>query len=94
METLKHPACTVRRLGSATLSQLTFSEEGNPNLPSEKSHWYNLISHLSLNREGPWGTTDDLATSFLQLSLFSTALCDLENSRPLHFLMLSSHLFL
>ena len=40
------------------------------------------------------GTTDDLATSFLNLSLFSTALCDLENSRPVHSLMLSSYLFL
>ena len=30
--------------------------------------------HLSLNREGHWGTTDDFATSFLLLPLFSTAL--------------------
>ena len=52
--------------------------------------------HLSLNREGRWGTTDDFATSFLQFSLFShfslfsTALWDLPNSRPVHSLMLSS----
>ena len=34
----------------------------------------NLIisSHLSLNREGLWGTTDDFATSFLYFSLFFT----------------------
>ena len=32
--------------------------------------------HLFLNREGRWGTTDDLTTSFLHFSLFSTALCD------------------
>ena len=32
--------------------------------------------------------------SFLHLSLFSTALCDLANSWPVHSLMLSSHLFL
>ena len=50
--------------------------------------------HLSLNREGRWGTTDDFATSFLHFSLFSTALWDLPNSRPVHSLMLSSHLFL
>ena len=50
--------------------------------------------HLSLNREGRWGTTDDFATSFLHFSLFSIALWDLANSRPLHFLMLSSYLFL
>ena len=50
--------------------------------------------HQSLNREGRWGTTDDFATSFLHFSLFSTALWDLPNSRPVHSLMLSSHLFL
>ena len=50
--------------------------------------------HQSLNREGRWGTTNDFATSFPHFSLFSTALWDLPNSRPVHFLMLSSHLFL
>ena len=50
--------------------------------------------HQSLNREGRWGTTDDFATNFLQFSLFSTALWDLPNSRPVHSLILSSHLFL
>ena len=50
--------------------------------------------HQSLNREGRWGTTDDFATSFLHFSLFATALWDLVNSRPVHSLMLSSHLFL
>ena len=50
--------------------------------------------HQSLNREGRWGTTDDFATSFLHFSLYSTALRDLPNSRPVHSLMLSSHLFL
>ena len=50
--------------------------------------------HLSLNREGRWGTTDDFNTSFLHFSLFSTALCYLANSRPVHSLILSSHLFL
>ena len=50
--------------------------------------------HLSLNREGRWGTTDNFATSFLHLSLFSTALCDLANSRPVHSLMLSSRFIL
>ena len=50
--------------------------------------------HLSLNREGRRGTTDDFATSFFHIPLFSTALWDLANSRPVHSLMLSSHLFL
>ena len=38
--------------------------------------------------------TDYFTTSFLHVPLFSTALWDLANSRPVHFLMLSSHLFL
>ena len=50
--------------------------------------------HISLHREGRWGTTDDFATSFLHLSLFSTALWDLANSKSVHSLVLSSHLFL
>ena len=40
------------------------------------------------------GTSDDFATSFLHFSLFSTVLWDLAYSRPVHSLMLSSHLFL
>ena len=55
---------------------------------------HSILSHLSLNGEGRWGTTDDFATSFLNFSLFSTSLWDLANSRPFHSLMLSSHLFL
>ena len=50
--------------------------------------------HQFLNREGRWGTTDDFATSFLHFSLFSTALWDFANSRSVHSLMLTSHLFL
>ena len=46
--------------------------------------------YQSLNREGRWLTIDDFATSFLHFSLFSTALWDLPNSRPVHSLMLSS----
>ena len=58
--------------------------------------WQNhlISSHLSRNGEGRWGTTDDLASSFLHFPLFSTTLWDLANSRPVHSLMLSSHLFL
>ena len=52
-----------------------------------------LHLHLSLNREGPWDTIDDFTTSFLHFSLFSTALWNFTNSRSVHFLMLSSHLF-
>ena len=43
-----------------------------------------LIISSTLDHEGRWGTTYDFATSFLHLSLFSTALYDLANSRPVH----------
>ena len=61
----------------------------------EKSFWSRSCSspHLSLNRGGRWGTTGDFTTSFLHFSLFSAALWDLANSRPVHSLMLSGHLF-
>ena len=49
--------------------------------------------HLSLNHEGRWGTTDDFTTSFVHFSLFSIGFWDLANPRPVHSLMLSSHLF-
>ena len=39
-------------------------------------------------------TTNDFATSFPNFPLFSTALWDLPNSRPVHSLVLSSPLFL
>ena len=52
-------------------------------------HHHHHHHHQSLNPEGRWGTTDDVATSFLHFSLFSTALWDLPNSRPIHSLMLS-----
>ena len=50
--------------------------------------------HLSLNRKGRWGTTDDFTTSFLHLTLFFAVLWDLANSRSVHSLMLCSHFFL
>ena len=61
--------------------------------PSHHHHHHHHHHHLSLNHEDRWGTTDDFTTSFLYVSLFSTALRDLANSRPVHSLMLSSHLF-
>ena len=60
--------------------------------PRRKFHHHH--HHQSLNRKGRWGTSDDFTTSFLHFSLLSTALRDLANSRPVHSLMLSSHLFL
>ena len=66
---------------------------GNAHLIIQPHHHHHH-HHQSLNREGRWVTTDDFATSFLHFSLFSTALWELPNSRPVHSLMLSSHLFL
>ena len=57
-------------------------------------HETHLIISSSLNCKGHWGTTDDFAASVLHFSLFSTAIWDLPNSRPVHSLMLFSHLFL
>ena len=74
------PPTTVRGLGCA----------GGGVVERVSAHHH----HLSLSREGRWGTTDDFATSFLHFSLFSTAIWDLANFRPAHSLMLSSHLFL
>ena len=53
-----------------------------------------LHLHLSFNRVGRWGTTDEFTISFFYFSLFSTTLWDFANSRPVHSPMLSCHLFL
>ena len=47
------------------------------------NHCHNL-HRLSLNCEGRWGTIDDFATSFRHFPLFSAALWDLPNSRPVY----------
>ena len=67
-----------------------FSNCSTSEIP-QSPHFTSL--HLSLDFGGHWGTTDDFTTSFLGFSLFSTALWDLANSRPVHSLMLSSHIF-
>ena len=61
--------------------------------PNTHTHHHHHHHHQSLNREGRWGTTDDFAISFLHFPLFSTALWDLTNCRPVHSLM-SFHLIL
>ena len=53
---------------------------------TQEAHYHH--HHLSPNREGRLGTTDDFTTSFLHFPLFCTALWDLANSRPVHSLML------
>ena len=45
-------------------------------------HHHHHHHHLFFNHKGCWGTIDDFATSFLRFSLFSIALWDLANSRP------------
>ena len=57
-------------------------------------HHYHHHHPQSLNCEGCWRTTDDFATSLIHLPLFSNAFWDLPNWKPVHSLMLSSHLFL
>ena len=60
--------------------------EGMPVLfDHQRHHYHHHHHHLSLNREGLLGATNNFTTSFLQFSLFSTALWDLANSRPVPF---------
>ena len=96
---LKHPTeqnCIPQHRMKQPTEQMYIPSYPGKQLTERKKYIYTLISlsHLSLNHEGRWGTTDDFATSFLHFSLFSTALWDLPNSRPVHSLMLSSHLFI
>ena len=94
-------SCTVTEQNTGVF-QLMHSHRAKywciPNKVSNGAHSLvmgDISSHrLSLNNKGCWGTTDDCVTSFLHFSLLSTALWDLANSRPVHSLMLSSHLFL
>ena len=67
-------------LYTTPLSDIIASHSVNPSALCSWHHHHH--HHQSLNREGRWGTTDDFATSFLHCSLFSTALWDLLNSRP------------
>ena len=90
--------CTKNKMSGCHVSSKATAEHQTKRLvDSEQNLGAHLSSHLSnisLNCKGRWGTTDDFTTSLLNFSLFSTALWDLENSRPVHSLMLSSHLFL
>ena len=52
------------------------------------------LPHLSRNREGRCGTTDDFTTRTLHFSPFSTTLWAFANSKPVHSLMSTSHLVL
>ena len=94
-----HTVSAGRKESKQTVQSIRSSEQPNQQnlfpLPSSTTDFCTIHHHhLFLNREGHWDTTDDFATSFLHFSLFSTALWDLPNSRPVHSLMLSSHLFL
>ena len=89
--------CVAEKLDIKPQDRSKFFGVGGRNLRklrSETGECHHHHHHLSLNHESRWGTTDDFATSFLHFSLFSAALWDSLNSRPLHCLMLSSHLFL
>ena len=85
--------CTTRSIGQTFHPHLRnniLSEFPDTSVTRKQSHHH----HQSLNREGRWGTKDDFAVSFLHFSLFSNALGDLPNSRPVHSLTSSSQLFL
>ena len=69
----------------------TLTAELRRRIQATEMRHYRKILHISYKDQGRWGTTDDFATSFLRFFLFSTTL---PNSRPVHSLMLSSHLFL
>ena len=64
-----------------------------PPFSKRRPNTFTLHLHLPLHCGGRWGTTDDFTTSSLHFSLSCTALLDLVKSRPVHSLMLSSHLF-
>ena len=83
-------------LKEGTFESSKVSSEGTlisaSTIPSHKWSWPSpIIAH---NRRSHLGTTDDFTSSFLHFSLFSTALWGSANSRPVHSLMLSSHLVL
>ena len=52
-----------------------------------------VLSYLSRSLADRWGTTLDFTTSFLHSSRFSAFRSMMSHSRPVHSLMLSSHLF-
>ena len=69
--------------GGSLLKQLHLGND-NRQQPTKHNIQDHHHHHQFLNCEGRWGTTDDFATSFLHFSMFSTALWDLPNSRPVH----------
>ena len=96
---LKKPTTTKVRCSSRLVVSSAGYSEMQTQLYSTGQRAYKRLKHhhhhrLSLNCEGRWGTTDDFATSLLHFPLFSTALWDFANPRPVHSLMLSSHFFL
>ena len=65
------------------------SRENNRSIHKYTSELFDHYHHhVSLNREGRWGTTDDFATILLHFPMFTTALWDLPNSRLIHSLTL------
>ena len=68
-------------LGSATLSQLAFPRESNPNFPWEKSPWDNTVvkkkslmqpgQGFRLRRADRWQTKDSLTAPLLRINPIS-----------------------
>ena len=55
-------------------------------------HVYSILFY-PITLKGRRGTTDEFATTPFHLDLFSAALVELAKSIPVHYLILSSHLF-
>ena len=58
------------------------------------NHYTFFLSYLSRSLADRWGTPVDFTTSFFHSSRFSAFRNMIFHSRPVHFLMLSSHCFL
>ena len=76
-------------LASSYHGQLLYVRPSVHNTPP----YYNSILFYFITLEGRRGTTDEFATIPFHLDLFSAALVELAKSIPVHYLILSSHLF-
>ena len=82
----RQPWCSGYRLGK-TVKDLGFKSHQN-----DADHSFTFTCPLTARIVGPL-QVHDFTTTSLHFSLFSTALWDLANSRPVHSLVMSSHLF-
>ena len=90
---LVHPSDTLA--GNFKHSQITQLSSSSPSSSSQSSSSSSSSLSSSIPQpRGSLGLHRWFCNQFSPFSLFSAALWDLPNSRPVHSLMLSSHLFL